>query len=122
MLPALIGLTVFTSPAHSQGAVPTEPARRAFALTIRGKQNTFKVGDEIRLQISWKNTSDEPVSFAPVIPTAETSYKVYVEDEKGNSAPETKFGRRIRTGKDGPEHETVIVFETAPIRSSRVNQ
>ena len=64
MFPVLIGLTVFASPAYSQGAAATEPARHAFVLTIREKQNTFKVGDEIRLQISWKNTSDQPVSFA----------------------------------------------------------
>jgi hypothetical protein len=84
---------------------------------IRSRQNNFKVGGEIRIEVTWTNTSDKPVLAARVIPTAETKYKVYVEDDKGNLAGETTLGRRLRTGKGEQGQETVTVFETAPIRS-----
>jgi hypothetical protein len=110
-------ILLFVRPADCQTPATPDVARKPYTLTIRAKQNTFKVGEEIRINILWKNTSDQPVSVAPVIPTAETSYKVFVEDEKGNLAAETKLGRRLRTGKDEAGQTTVSVFETAPIRS-----
>ena len=39
-----------------------------------------------------------------------------VEPGDARRAPETQLGRRLRTEKDELGHETVTVFETAPIR------
>src|SRR6185437_6267628 len=116
MFAVVLGGAIFAVPAYSQAAVNSESAHPPSALTIRAKQNGFKIGDEIRIEVVWKNISGKPVLTAPEIPTAETSYKVYVEDDKGSLAPETKFGRRIRTGKGERGEETVTVSESAPLR------
>src|SRR5438045_1244511 len=96
MCAVVIGMAGFATPVHSQAPAVAEPPRRSIALTIHSKQKNFRVGDEIRIQVAWQNTSDKPVLAAQVIPTAETSYKVFVEDDKGNPAAETVLGRRIR--------------------------
>jgi hypothetical protein len=88
-----------------------------FALTIHSnKQERFKVGDEIRIHVSRKNTSEKPVPTAPTIPTAETSYKVFVEDADGHLAKETPFGRTLRTGKGEHGEETVTVAKSGLFR------
>jgi hypothetical protein len=115
---SLVGLAALAAiPLYSQAGAAGEPARRPSAPIIRGKQSGYKVGEEVRIQVSWKNNSDQPIFYAPEIPTADTSYKVYVEDDKGNPAPETSLGRRVRTGTDEFGHTTIRVFKTAPGRT-----
>jgi hypothetical protein len=85
-------------------------------LTIRANQSDFKVGEEIRIEIDFKNTSDHQFLAAPEIPTAETSYKAYVRDDKDNLAPETRLGRRLRTGKDDRGQDALNTVTTGPLR------
>jgi hypothetical protein len=110
----VVGAAILTVPAYPQST--GETARARYTLTIRGKQNSFKVGDEIRVAVTWKNTSGQPVLNAPEIPTAETKYRVYVQDEKGVLATETKMGRRIRTRKGEQGQDTVTVTQTGPFK------
>jgi len=102
------------APASPQPAA-TGPQRTPYALSIRAKHDEFRVGEEIRIEIVLKNISAQPLLAAPVIPTAETSYRAYVQDEKGNSAPETRLSRQLRSDKDEAGRETVTVFETGPV-------
>ena len=109
-------VAILSGPAHSQTTATVETARPRYALTIHGKQSSFKVGDEIRIEVTWKNTSDRPILAAPDIPTAETKYKVYLEDEKGDLAAETEMGRRLRTGRGEQGQETVTVGQMGLLR------
>jgi hypothetical protein len=115
VLAIVVGTAASATPAHSQTAANSGGPPR-HALTIRAKQDEFKVGDEIRIEIALKNSSNQQFLVAPVIPTAEISYRTYVQDEKGDLAPETKYGRRLRIGKDEAGRDTVIVGESAPLR------
>jgi hypothetical protein len=102
MFVPVIGVMFFAAPTYSQSALNSESARPPSALMIRSRQDNFEVGDEIRLEVIWRNTSDQPILAARDIPTAETKYKVYIEDEKGTLAAETKMGRRLRTTQRDP--------------------
>ena len=117
-LVVLVGMGIAGSSAAwcQVSADHTSSARNKYALLIRSKQPEFKVGDEIAIEVTFTNTSDKPILAAPVIPSAEVSYKLDVRDEKGDPVPETSFGRKLRTGKDDSGRETVTVFRTAPLR------
>jgi hypothetical protein len=109
------GLVMFGNSAQPQTVATAGLPLQAYSLTIRSKQVLFKIGDEIRIEVVWKNTSNRPVQGAPVIPTAEANYIAYVEDDRCNPATETRLGRLNRTGKDESGRETVTVGQSAPI-------
>ncbi|MCC7157776.1 MAG: hypothetical protein IT161_24560 [Bryobacterales bacterium] len=102
--------------AWCQASLDSGSQRRNHALSIRSKQPEFRVGEEIAIEVTFTNTSEKPVLAAPVLPTAEVSYKLDVRDEKGDPVPETSYGRKLRAGKDDSGRETVTVFQTAPLR------
>ena len=110
------GLAMFGNSAQPQTVATAGLPLQAYSLSIRSKQELFKIGDEIRIEVVWKNTSNHPVQGAPVIPTAEANYIAYVEDDRGNPAPEMRVGRLVRTGRDEARRETVRVEKAAPIR------
>lgn len=76
------------------------------------EHEVVKARDRIRLFIDCKNISDQPILIGEELKNpkmADLRYPVQVRDEKGSLAPETKWGRRVRTGKDDPGKETVQV-------------
>ena len=81
--------------------------------TIRMDHDVVKAGDKIRLLIDRTNVSGQPILVGEDLKnrrTADLGYCVQVRSEKGELAPEAKWGRRVRTGKPEPgEAETVQV-------------
>jgi hypothetical protein len=82
-------------------------AQHPFSITISTAQNSFKSGSEIRLQVVLTNTSDHSFSIgraidgtSPVV--AGYLFEIHVDNEKGNSPPETKYERALR-GNGSPE-------------------
>lgn len=83
------------------------------AATIRMDRDVVKVGDKIRLFVDRVNISGQPILVGEELKNrraADSKYRVQVRGEKGELAPETKWGRRVRTGKkDSGDPETVEV-------------
>jgi hypothetical protein len=83
-----------------------------YTLTIVNKTATGKLGSEIRVAFVLRNESPQSLRVsvqAKALKDICTDYHIYIRDENGHLAPETKFGRRSRTGKDDPGETTVIV-------------
>jgi len=89
-------------PAGARAQAPTPD----YSLTIRAIPAEAKAGTAINLSIAWKNLSDRSFRVAQEYKNpkrVDEAYRTYVRDEKGNLAPETAWGREIRTGKsEGP--------------------
>ena len=63
-------------------------------------KSVVKAGSEVRLRITLTNTSDQD-AFYSVVAQSAAPYDVYVRDSKGNSAPETPYGRKIHPWSPG---------------------
>lgn len=114
----VITIAIAASPARCQPSTAGGAERPKYELTIRTKQLEFKVGEVITVEITTKNTSEQPSLAAPALTTAEASYKLDVRDEKGETAPETEYERSFRPAKDhlGREIATVTVVKSGPLR------
>jgi hypothetical protein len=81
-----------------------QTAKPPFSLTLVAENATLKAGSPVMVKVTMKNESEHNIS----VYTEGTSdqggfvYKADVWDEKGSTAPETKFGRSIQ-GHDTPE-------------------
>lgn len=96
----IVTAACFCAFAHA-AAQSTKPA---FSLTISTTNSTVTLGSPVMVKVTMKNESEHNIS----VYTENTSdqggfvYKADVWDEKGSTAPETKFGRSIQ-GHDTPE-------------------
>lgn len=114
----VIAIAIAAAPALCQPTKSGRPERPKYELTIRTKQHEFKAGDVIAVEITIKNTSEEPAFAAPALTTAEAKYQIDVRDERGESALETAYERSLRPAKDrlGREIESVTVVKDGPLR------
>jgi hypothetical protein len=106
----LLSLGVAAGIAQPPAAGTPEPAQ--YSLTIDSRQSAgAKAGSEVAVEIVQRNVSNEQflVSEAKYPSEAETWFKIYLRDQDGNLAPETKHGRRVRLGKDDPGETTIFV-------------
>lgn len=78
----------------------------SFSVTIATPANVVKIGSDIRIDITIKNTSDHEIDLPRSVRTdlGEWFTDVEVSDEKGNAMPETKYYRVLR-GKDTYDNE-----------------
>jgi len=87
-----------------------------YSLRIRAKQGDANAGSEVRIEVVQTIIADHQVEVPVVskrLDQIDLFYKTYVYDENGNLAPETKYGRRVRTGRDDPGETTIDVFSAA---------
>jgi hypothetical protein len=95
--------------AASQAAQSPSPD---WEMTIRMDKDFVKAGAEIKLWVDLRNISDRPIAVTEEIKNprvVELRYRACVRAESGAMVPETKWGRRVRTGKDDPGEFTVQV-------------
>jgi hypothetical protein len=82
--------------------VPSRSAQRPFSLTISTEHDRVKVGSEVLVQITLTNTSDQEIALGKApgnLPQAESEYLVEVHDSRGQTAPDTDYGRKIKQNK-----------------------
>src|SRR5579872_5811171 len=68
-----------------------------FTLKISSKQADARAGSEVRIEVVLQNVSDHPISLLKQTKRndeGDRCYRTYVRDDKGNLAPETKYGRK----------------------------
>jgi hypothetical protein len=83
-----------------------------WATTIRMDKDVVKAGSEIRVWIDFKNISNHAILVSEETKNprvVEQRFRAYVRTENGALAPETKWGRKVRTGKDDPGEFTIEV-------------
>lgn len=90
---------------HASG--PHQP----FTMTIGTAESVFKSGSEIALQLVLTNTSRDSIQIGQAIDgtspiVAGRLVEVYVHDEKGDPAPETKYQRALRG--EGPPSDLPV--------------
>lgn len=94
----LIAVGLFSS--LTATAAQSDP--KPFSITIRTQRELVKAGAEILVEITLTNTSNNEISLgkAPgTQPLAESEYAVEVYNSKGQRAPDTEYGQKIRNRK-----------------------
>jgi hypothetical protein len=78
------------------------PSSLSFKIAITSAHDTFKSGDEIKLQIAITNIADHAITISRAIDNTSAEvggFGIDVQDDKGNAAPETRYQRALR-GED----------------------
>jgi hypothetical protein len=78
------------------------PSSLSFKIAITSAHDTFKSGDEIKLQIAITNIADHAITISRAIDNTSAEvggFGINVQDDKGNAAPETRYQRALR-GED----------------------
>jgi hypothetical protein len=90
----------------------TQGAPCLVTLKISVPQTTLRVGDEIRVHIEAKDSSDKDVPWEMNVADshAELDYQLKVFDNGGRGLVDTAYGRAVRTGVNG----SVIKFALKP--------
>lgn len=73
--------------------------QQPFSITLATKHEVVKVGEDILLEITLTNTSQSEIRLAEAPgdpPPAEFQYLIEVHDDKGEPAPDSEYGRRLK--------------------------
>jgi hypothetical protein len=115
MIPKTIAFLLAAASGVQSAQVPAadKGERPDYSLSIRAKQAETRVGSQVTIEVVQTNMSDHQLTTSAGSGPDEAAvfYKTYVYGGDGALAPETKFGRRVRTEKDDPGETTVIVGE-----------
>jgi hypothetical protein len=97
-LRVIFRLAIYGAVGTCLGEKPTAP----FAIAISTPNHVVNSGSDVRLDIVMTNTSDHefPIGRAIGDNQAELDYHIRVLDDRGKSAAETEYGRKVY-GKDG---------------------
>jgi hypothetical protein len=90
----------------------TQIASSDWRMTIRMDKDVVKAGSEVKVLIEAKNISDHAILVTEELKNPrriDLRYKTYVRAADGSLAPETKWGRRVRTGREEPGESTIEV-------------
>jgi hypothetical protein len=93
-------------------AAPSPTAEATFSIAIKAAQETVKSGSEARVGITLTNISKRQISIFKVNGNGQAElagFDVDVRNTDGNTPPETKYHKKIKTGEDAQGETSQVV-------------
>jgi hypothetical protein len=80
------------------GTQSTQPSKPRFSLTISTPKNVVTSGSDVIVKIVLTNTTDKPIYiyYSMSKDPGELDYSMTVRNEKGELAPQTEHGRKVK--------------------------
>jgi hypothetical protein len=73
---------------------PTQGANTPFTLTLEAEENPIKVGSEVKVDITLRNSSNHAIDVG--LGWSEADYALDVRDSQNRILPETEFARKLK--------------------------
>jgi hypothetical protein len=107
-----MGSVIYVSaPASAQGAKAPQSMKPPFTLNIVPAEPIVKVGSSVFVDATVVNKSNHDISVSSTKDHAGYEYPIDVWDEKGATAPETKFGRAQNGHETAEDANEITVFD-----------